>query len=362
MDDEPERADRARRGGIGDAMVTDAPAPLVADRFVLSEAQLGAALSLAGLTPSPRSELPAPPPPGDAQQALAGTNVLGEDGALRAEAAAALAAAADPRRSLTIVTNRAGRPEWTEAVFVSGADDEDGASPHVAQSIHEGEIDLALLPTAAQALVTADDLLQLSALPARPGSKALTLDLPAYAALLAVADLLQQARLEARLARERQPLPLITAAAAAEQLARGLESNDTRWAVTAGRAVCPADITQARGHLAAGLDSLARAGLLEAAEGGTSPTAAGFELFGDLGRLLNSAGLVLASADGDERVALAHLTLLRCAEAIWYVAWRRIAQEHATIELFQSSPVAALSVLRGLLEPAELPHIDAPTS
>ncbi len=333
--------------------MTNAPSEtLVPERFVLSYHQLAAALALGGLSPSSRSALPSAPPPSNPRGALTDTSVLGSDGALTSAARTALEVAADPQRMLTVMTNRAGRRAWTETTFVQAGGN---GGPAVAQALREGEADLALLPTPAQALVTLDELLGITALPGRPSNGVLHLDLAAYAAALATADHVQEARLQARLARERRPLPALTAESLEAQLARGLESNDTRWAVTAARAVCPANLVAAQGQLDGGLRRLAEVGLLSRDGERMAPTERGIELFVDLAQIVNSAGLLLAAAERDEPAAVAHMTLLRCTNAIWFAAWRGITESDGEIELYQSTPIAGLKVLEGLLEPAALP-------
>lgn len=329
--------------------MTTAPAgTLLAERFVLTPPQLAAAMSLAGLTPSAHSALPADTPPADARAVLAATGLLDAAGAVRAELRAALTVAAAPHRMLTAVTNRAGRPAWTEATFLQGAT---SGGPAVAQSLHANETDLALLPTPAQALVTLDELLAVTDLPARPGDAALSLDLAAFAAVLATADFLQEQRLEARLARQSRPLPAVSVAAAEAQLARGLASNDTRWAVTAARAVCPANLPEATGRLAGGLERLDALGLVMRQAGAFAPTARGLALFDDLQEIVNSAGLLLAEAQDDRRTSIAHVTLFRCTTAIWFAGWRGLSATGGEIDLFSATETGALNVLEGLLSP-----------
>lgn len=329
-------------------MTTTSNEPLRAERFVLTPVEVAAALSIAGLTPSPRSDLVVDASTEDARTTLSSTGLLNDSGQIRPAPLAALRVASDPTQMLTVVANRAGRTAWTESTFVQSGD----GGAVIAQAIREAEVDLALLPTPAQALVTLDELLGVSDLPSRAGGNSFRLDLPGYAALLATSDFLHEARLEARLARERRPLPAITVEAVEAQLVRGLASNDTRWAVTASRAVCPADLTGAVGHLRAGLDGLAASGLLARNGDRMTPSDQGLELFTDLDEIVNSAGLLLASAEGGSDVVVAHMTLLRCARAIWFVAWRGIDQDDAQVEVFQSSVTGALGVLDGLLSPA----------
>jgi hypothetical protein len=320
---------------------------LLPDRFVLNHRQLAAAITLGGLRPSHTSTLPGLPPSPDGLAALAGTNLVTAAGMLTEQAAAVLRAATDPLRMLTVVTNRAGRPAWTETLLAQGAP----AGPFALVACSDTEADLALLPTVNQVVTMLDDLLQFTMLPAPPGDTALTLDLTGYAAALAMADVLQVARLGARLARERRPLPVLTPELLEGQLAKGTRTADTRWAVTAAQMAGPADLRPAAGKMAVGLAALQAAGLVGPAGQGFALTDAGFQLADAFTELFNTAAVTMAETAGADRIGVGHVTVYRCTTSIWMATWSGGGAQDARVRLMQVSSASALRFVRALLEP-----------
>lgn len=322
---------------------------LLPDRFVLNRHQLAAALALTGVRPTRRSSLPDLPPVPNPGDILRGTPYLSAAGAPRAEFETALRLAADPRRLLSVLVNRASRPDWRQAILVQG---ETTSGPYALVAAGEDEWDLALLPTAGQATLVVDDLLQLTVLPAQPGERSLELGLPGYAAALALADVVQAHRLGNRLARAARPLPAITAELLEGMLQKGLEAADFGWAVTAARVAGPADLNRTRGQMAAGLAELHEQGLVSP-DGGVS--GAGQALAGALGHLLNTAAITLAEAVGDARFNVAHVTLFRAVSGIWLATWSGLDGESPRVRLTEASATSTLHLVRGLLEPVTPP-------
>ncbi len=318
---------------------------LLPDRFLLTQEHLAAALSLAKLTPGPRSSFRHLPSVDKPANVLKDTKLLGEDGKLTAEADAALRAAANPTRVLAVTSYYAGDDNLRSVAFIQGSDGEH----FVMQDQVVQGWDLVLLPTAAQAVVLVDELLTLSALPARAGAADVELDLPAYAALLAAADLRQDERLNARRARSQQRTLLLTADALEEALRKGLTATDTRWAVTAARLVSPVGLGAASGQLASGLERLQAAGLVERARGGFAPTEAGLGFMGSLGYLLNASAFTLGVAEGEGQTTVEILSLFRTMASIWLALWTSDAQNEAAVHLLEVSGAGALRAVRDLL-------------
>jgi hypothetical protein len=326
-------------------------------RFRLDQAQLTAALAHGRIRVAPDRELADGPPTRDAMPTLGAAGLLAEDGQLKPEVAATLQVAAAPAQLLSVLVNRAGQPDWQEAIFLKGR----GNLPFVAQSADGELLDLALLPTTTDALLAIDELLGLTDLVAVPSGGLYQLDLGAYAALLATADALQVARLRARLSRQAQPEPVFSAELLEEQLQEGLRASDTRWAVTAGQFVCPARLESVQGRLGNGMAALGRAGLMATEAGGGTLTGEGFVLASALGQIVNTAGLTVV-VRGEERdgFVAANLTFFRCVTSIWVVTWSEVMEQAAQARVFALTAPLALELVRGLLEPVDLPQPAAP--
>lgn len=327
-------------------------------RYQLNETQLAAAMTLIGIQPSQQSGLPESAPLSQPSSVLQGTGLLAKGKKrLTTEAEAILRVAADPARMLSVVANRAGQPKWTETVFLHSA----GEGPFVSQASDSQVFDFALLPTAMEVAILIDEMLGLTALVSPPGEEAVTLELSGYATALAAADFWQESWLQARLSRQPQPMPAFTAEMLEQQLEQGLANIDTRWAVTAGRMVCPTDLKYTIGRMGEGLAALQAVGLVTPDSDGYKLTQAGHILTSGLGQLVNTGGLSLAVANGDGRITVAHISLFRSAIAIWIAAWTSVEVKDATVRLFQADAGSALNLVHGLLEPIELPTSPAGT-
>ncbi|MEK7216641.1 MAG: hypothetical protein AAB289_13705, partial [Chloroflexota bacterium] len=183
------------------------------------------------------------------------------------------------------------------------------------------------------------------------GGPALTLNLAGYAALLAAADALQSARLASRLARSRVPEPQFTAAELERQLALGLDSADSRWAVTAARLIAPLPLAGAAGQLESGCAALVASGTLAQSEGGYRLTRAGYELGDAFGQLVTTAGVRLSLVRDQRWQAVSQFNLFRTATSIWVAAWVAATPSLTDVRLQELSVSGGLSLLRGLLEP-----------
>jgi hypothetical protein len=327
---------------------------LLPTRFRLNEEQVLAALGLAKIHPTKRSMLPDSPRPAKPLPLLKGTAMLSENGKqLNAEAEAALRITADPSHMLSVVGNNADSDLWVETSFLHGQDD----SGFVSLASDNKTYDFVLLPTSAQAAVLLDDMLGLTAMISRPGESHMELGLAGYGAVLAMADVLQATRLQARLERARHPIPKLTAELLEEQLLKGLDNVDTRWAVTAGRMVCPSHIRLAQGNMGEGLKQLKAVGLIDGMPtNGYTFTQDGFMLASSMGQLVYTAGFSLVVGYEDDNLAIAHASLFRTTVAIWMVTWSSVTKQDARAEMFEASAAGVISFIRNLLNPVGLPE------
>lgn len=260
------------------------------------------------------------------------------------ERRAAFDVMARPRHSVVLLVMRAGDTAATETTFFCGPAD----GPVVAQSEDAEGVELALLPSVALATVAIDEQIGISDLAAIAGD-VLGLGLPAFAALLAAADVTRQTALRAALAREARPRPAITAELLESMLRDGLASRDTRWAVTAAAAVTPADLRTATGAMAAGIGELQQEGLLEPGPGGYALTRDGAAIATTLGQLVTVARLTLVRPDG----VVAPMPILRAASAIWLCSWDDAHGARPRVILVPATVAGALTAIRRLLEGGE---------
>lgn len=320
---------------------------LVTTRFTLPAAELAGALSLAGIAPEPGSTLPPPAPFEQVQRVLGARGVLDDSGMLVPELDAALRVAAAPERLLLVRAVRVGAPAARQTLLVRTA----GRPEVVAFTFDGTDYDLVLVPNSHLAVVLIDEMLLLTDLGTGDGTEILELDLPALAALLALVDAATAATYATRLGR--QPTPTEVVASPANLTAlwdQGVEHDDTRWAVTAVRAVAPIDLAPQREHLAGGLATLARLGLVTGSGDGTRTTEQGRLLATVLGQLLVAANLVVAIVEDGHHVPIAPVTLLRTATTIWVASWSQPIGSEPRVTFAELTSEGALALLCDLLE------------
>lgn len=134
----------------------------------------------------------------------------------------------------------------------------------------------------------------------------LTLDLAGFAALVAAADVLQRARLEARLDRRHLPPPALTPRALEKSLAHGLATGDPRWAVCATRWLAPVSLKGARGRLKEGLRAI---------------DGPGIEIAAALADLQGGAGVTALAWDQGARHVRGHGIVLGTRRGGWWFEW-----------------------------------------
>lgn len=134
----------------------------------------------------------------------------------------------------------------------------------------------------------------------------LTLDHVGFAALVAAADVLQHAKLQARLDRRHLPPPELTARALERSLAHGLATGDARWAVCATRWLAPVSLKGARGKMKAGLEAIQGPAL---------------EVAHALTEITGGAGLTALEWAGGARNVRGHAVVLATRNGGWWCEW-----------------------------------------
>lgn len=323
-------------------------------RFQLDEGSLASALGIAAVQPTEFSNLPAPKAGGQLPATLVQAGITDKNtGALSAEALAALQIAANPARMLAVTSNRAGGQNWVQTAILRGA----GGGPCVAHSRHDARYDFEYLPGPAEAIVLLDELMNVTDLPSKEGAK-IWMSFYALTALLAASDLLQASELQAKLSRQAQPVPDITAETLGFQLRQGLGSTDTRWAVSSVQPISQVDLGAAAGNLAAGLEELQKAGVVSRNRNAYSFTENGLGLAGSLGNLITSTSIRIAEAGKDGEINFSDFILLRTVASIWLITWLSGDDVNAQVSLGEISASDAIFLFQSLIDP-EVPSADA---
>jgi hypothetical protein len=319
-------------------------------RFVLDASQLGAALALAGVRIGQQSplgglQLSAQPP----LPLLQSTRLLDESGQrLMHSISEALHLAANPGRMLSCLVNTSGEPAWKEVKFFQAKEAE---GPFVALDKHDDRYDFALLPGVNEAETYIGQLLGLTELSAQPDGPEVALSLAAYIALLAGADALQTTHLRVRLGRSRPAKPVLTSDLLERELGEGLSHPDTRWAVAAGRHICPVDFAGTAGRMATGLAALQSAGLVRPIQRGYGLTPPGEQVTDALANLARTAGLTLAIPGSHNRITVAQTSMFLCTQAIWIASWSDVSADDARLRLIRANASGLRAYVRGLLAP-----------
>jgi len=291
--------------------------------------ELAGMLSAAGYTPTANSPLPAPGPaageaPTENQQAL-------------------LWVGANPVGALRIVGPGGDRGIGITTSLLWN----DPRGPFVIATATDVGFDLTLLTNRSLALSWLDRALSLTTLPSPSATDRLDLDLPSYAALLALADAVTEIRLREQLARQQRRIDGLTLDDIRSAFENGLNATDDRWAVSGTRLVCPVDLATAAANLEQGITRLTELGLTTGDASSLGLTQNGAPFVSSLASQPRSTGLSTAVMEGSD-IDVSHLTVHRSAVAIHVGAWKALGDQ-PRLSLSQPSAARFLDLIDGLI-------------
>ena len=299
------------------------------ERFFASEEDLSALLVGAGLTPGNRSPL-APPVAESAAEPSAAQ-------------LAALTVLANPVGTLRLVGPASVRGTgMTTSLYWATRH-----GPFVILTEADHGADITVLPTRPVALTWLDSVLSLTSLPSPFATDRWELDLPGYAAMLALADAVSEVRLRERLDRRQVAVDALSIPDLQQALDAGLAANDDRWAVSGTRAVSPVDLTKAASALESGVAALSSLGIVATTDAGIGITQEGAEVVSALSSGPLTTAISTATGTGDD-VEVVHLTLHRSPIAIHVAVWQELGDTPSLI-LHQPSAHSLLDLIEGLI-------------
>ena len=194
-----------------------------------------------------------------------------------------------------------------------------------------------------------DEVLDLTTFPGQPEGDLVELGADAWAALVAAADVDREHHLRADLSRDGNPPPVTLGAAQLDgALDMGLDRADSRWAVTALGVVNAVDLRESTGRMAAGLDELARAGLVAPAGVGFGFTVKGAAIVEALVNAVRVGSITPALVDGERRVRLGELTVIRSPLVLLLGIWNGLGEE-PKITLIQPDASSAVQYIAELM-------------
>lgn len=315
-------------------------------RCLLSDDQLAAALALAGVALPADSPLPRTAPPADAAGALRGTPLL-EGGQISEDWRGALQVLAAPDHVVSIASGIAGAPEWATCVISCGS----GDGPFVAHP-GDGRHDLALLPTPVDAVLYADELLEITAGPSGEGDEAIALSPAGLAALGAFADALQRTRLQALLDRSLERREAWSTTEIERQVVDGGTHEDTRWATTAIRHAAPVALPGDGPAVAGGVAELERGGVVTRQGEMWTLTAAGRRRAEAFGQLVNIGAMSRAALDASGAPDSSSASVFRTVSGVWLITWNVVDGE-VVAALEETTAGQVLEVVWAMLRPRD---------
>ncbi len=298
-------------------------------RLTITSASLAGMLASEGISPSANSPLPAPSDsPGDSPTP---------------DQLAILAVAAAPVGALRIV---GPGPERGVGISTSLLWVDPGGPFVIATNTTDG-FDLSLIPSRSVALSWLDRALSLSTLPSPPASDRLELDLPGYAALLALADAVTDVRLREQLERHQQRVVGLSMEHIQYAFDTGLRTDDDRWAVSAARLVCPVNLSSVADQLAVGLERLTIMGLTSQQANGIGVTQLGAPYVSGLSSMPKCTGLATA-VTVTSGIDVSHLTVHRSAIAVHVGVWKAVGDQPWLV-LTQPTAAGLVRLIDGLI-------------
>ncbi len=332
---------------------------LMPARYVLTPSQLSAAVKLAGISPSPGSELShLPPPAHEGNGSLQGAGVLGSDGAICREASHALRIIAGADQVAVVQGHRTGTERVAVARFLSARNetgfvvlDRDGAA-----------WDIAYLATLDQALAMIDDLLHVSAMPAGADGPAVTVPAVGFATLIAATDAVHETKVRQHLERQRAgTVHSLNAQTLSVQIEQGLKSEDTRWAVSALATVAGEVLAACAPAMEDGLAALGEAGLAEVGPRGWLLTELGDAYVRALSQLVHVGSVTLMQKGGPREIEAGTFLVLRTVTTVLLGGWTQYGQPDAKVTVQPADASMAMHAVRALIDPAvAMPEVSAP--
>jgi hypothetical protein len=254
------------------------------------------------------------------------------------------------------MVNTSGEPDWKEVNFFHA---EAAEGLLVTLERREKGYDFVLLPDVKETVLHVSQMLSLPELPTQPDALAVTLDLFAFAALVAGADAVQATALRARLARVHSAKPILTPELLESELEKALSHPETNWAAAAAHHVSPVKLASACGRMTVGIAALQSAGLVRPVQRGFVFTETGEQTANGFNNLVKTAALTLSVLHKGEWVKAAHASLFVCANDIWIATWSDVSSANASIQLIRASAAGAREHIRDLLEAQYSPPVAA---
>lgn len=204
-------------------------------RYRLNREQLAAVLDLAGIIPSGRLLSPVPAV-ADPRSVLDSTDLISGDSEVAPVLREAISILARPVRVFHVIATVPGADEWADLYLAAP----ETAGPYVHGRQTEDGLDLTILATDLEAVTVIDRLLRLTGFASQAFEPDIALSLEGWVGLLAAVDVERQRNLQAQLARQTFPSSVTFSSDDLEtQLTTGLDTTDTRWAVTTAIPVAP---------------------------------------------------------------------------------------------------------------------------
>ncbi len=229
----------------------------------------------------------------------------------------AMVVAARPGRTIHAVTSVPGADEWVDLLI--GASQRGG--PYVTIDATDDGVDLYAVETAMEIAAVLDDLFRLTSYPTHPVDPDVVLDVPAWVGLLAVSDVRRLRRLRNDLRRRpdaAEPMSVIDVDGA---ITVGLDSTDSRWAVSAAVPIAPVSLRQRRVRPAQAVEKLLELGLVKGDESAFDVTPLGEHLVELIEQAIVFGSITLTYRRPDREVRggemIVYRTPTRLAVGVW---------------------------------------------
>jgi hypothetical protein len=312
---------------------------------------------MAGINPSGRLLSPVPAV-ADPRSVLESTDLISGDSAVAPVLREALSILAQPVRVFHVIATVPGADEWADLYLAAP----ENAGPYVHGRQTEDGLDLTILATDLEALTVIDQLLRLTGFASQAFEPDIALSLEGWVGLLAAVDVERQRNLRAQLARQTSPSSVtFNSDDLATQLTTGMDTKDTRWAVSAAIPVAPVRLPDRN------LDGETLLGHLESLQL-VVPTDSNYRL-SDLGRhmaeLISQAIVV-----GSLTLTLDHDGgLIRAGEVLVYRTPTRLAiglwtgtADDPVLTIVEPTGDFAVGMIKKILESSvSLPRLPEPT-
>ncbi len=308
-------------------------------RYVMTDHQMAAAITVAGLRPSgvvldPQIHIDSAP------AVLVDSGLTDGQGTLLPAVLRSLQILSHPTHVQNVMSTVVGSGEWRRMEVASNR------GGWVAKAKTETGFECLLLDSPTGVAVVVDDFLDLTTFVSPSEETEATLTPAGWWGILAAADLRRSDRLRAELERTASTETILSEGAMMATLSAGAASSDSRWLVSAMMPLAPFRPTAS---FVSAIDELVAAGLASKTDRGVVLTEAGKSIADGLAQSMVFGALTQTIVIDRQRVRIAEISIFRGPMRLLVGMWTGLGTDSPTVVIVEPSSETAVTMIRDVV-------------